>query len=243
MLLLHGGGLSWWNYRRVAEQLQQDYRIILPVLDGHAGSDREFTSIEDNAAEIISFVDHRLGGSVLLFGGLSLGAQIPEELQYDYSLRGIDLDLAKKRLMLASVLQYTLPGVPVIYYGDEAGMQGHADPYNRAAYPWGKEDEEILYHYKKLGLIYKQHRALQTGDLKIYPMGDDIIALERSNEQEKMVVLVNRNWQNSIVVAADTRDFESAVDLYSGEKFSPGTETFLLPVEPVGARIIVLTDQ
>ena len=80
MLLLHGGGLSWWNYRRVAEQLQQDYRVILPVLDGHAGSDREFTSIEDNAAEIISFVDHQLGGSVLLFGGLSLGAQVLLEI-------------------------------------------------------------------------------------------------------------------------------------------------------------------
>ena len=54
IILLHGGGLSWWNYRNVAEQLQQDFRVILPVLDGHAGSDREFTSIEDNAAEIIS---------------------------------------------------------------------------------------------------------------------------------------------------------------------------------------------
>ena len=76
IMLLHGGGLSWWNYRNVAEQLRQDYHVILPVLDGHAGSDREFTSIEDNAAEIISFVDHELGGSVLLLGGLSLGAQI-----------------------------------------------------------------------------------------------------------------------------------------------------------------------
>ena len=76
IILLHGGGLSWWNYRIVAEQLQQDYHVILPILDGHAGSDREFTSIEDNAAEIISFVEHELGGSVLLLGGLSLGAQI-----------------------------------------------------------------------------------------------------------------------------------------------------------------------
>lgn len=80
IILLHGGGLSWWNYRRVAEQLQQDFHVILPVLDGHAGSDREFTSIEDNAAEIISFVDRRLGGSVLLLGGLSLGAQIVLEI-------------------------------------------------------------------------------------------------------------------------------------------------------------------
>ena len=80
IILLHGGGLSWWNYRKVAEQLQQDFRVILPVLDGHAGSDREFTSIEDNAAEIISFVNHELGGSVLLIGGLSLGAQIVLEI-------------------------------------------------------------------------------------------------------------------------------------------------------------------
>lgn len=80
IILLHGGGLSWWNYRAEAEQLQQEYRVILPVLDGHAGSDRAFTTIEDNAAEIISFIDRALGGSVLLLGGLSLGAQIVLEM-------------------------------------------------------------------------------------------------------------------------------------------------------------------
>ena len=80
IMLLHGGGLSWWNFRDAAEQLQQDFRVILPVLDGHAGSGRPFTSIEDNAAEIISFTDRELGGSVLLLGGLSLGAQIVLEI-------------------------------------------------------------------------------------------------------------------------------------------------------------------
>ena len=76
ILLLHGGGLSWWNYQEAAELLQGEYRVILPILDGHAGSDRPFTTIEDNASEIISFIDERLGGSVLLIGGLSLGGQI-----------------------------------------------------------------------------------------------------------------------------------------------------------------------
>lgn len=80
IMLLHGGGLSWWNYRDVAEQLQQEYHVILPILDGHAGSDRAFTSIEDNASEITSFIDGELGGSVLLLGGLSLGAQIVLEM-------------------------------------------------------------------------------------------------------------------------------------------------------------------
>ena len=53
IILLHGGGLSWWNYRDVAELLKDEYHVILPILDGHAGSDRSFTSIEDNASEII----------------------------------------------------------------------------------------------------------------------------------------------------------------------------------------------
>lgn len=80
IILLHGGGLSWWNYREVAEILQKDYRVILPILDGHGGSDRPFTTIEDNAAEIIEFIDVEFGGSVLLVGGLSLGGQILLEI-------------------------------------------------------------------------------------------------------------------------------------------------------------------
>ena len=80
ILLLHGGGLSWWNYREAAELLQDEYRVILPILDGHAGSDRPFTTIEDNAAEILRFIDERLDGSVLLIGGLSLGGQVLLEM-------------------------------------------------------------------------------------------------------------------------------------------------------------------
>ncbi|MBQ4381383.1 MAG: alpha/beta hydrolase, partial [Oscillospiraceae bacterium] len=76
VILLHGGGLSWWNYREAARLLEGEYRIILPILDGHAGSDRPFTSIEDNAAELIEFVDRELGGHADLIGGLSLGGQV-----------------------------------------------------------------------------------------------------------------------------------------------------------------------
>ena len=80
LIFLHGGGLSWWNYREAAEMLQDRYRVILPILDGHAGSDSPFTSIEDNAEKIIAFIDEQPGGRVLLMGGLSLGAQILLEI-------------------------------------------------------------------------------------------------------------------------------------------------------------------
>ena len=80
IILLHGGGLSWWNYEDTANALQNDYHIILPILDGHAGSDKAFTTIEDNASEIIEYIDAHCGGSVLLIGGLSLGGQILLEM-------------------------------------------------------------------------------------------------------------------------------------------------------------------
>ena len=80
IVLLHGGGLSWWSYREAAQILQDDYHVILPILDGHAGSDSSFTTIEDNAAEIIDFIRSDLGGSVYLLGGLSLGAQVALEI-------------------------------------------------------------------------------------------------------------------------------------------------------------------
>ncbi len=80
IILLHGGGLSWWNYRDEAELLKENYRVILPILDGHADSDKPFTSIENNAKEIITYLDQNYHGKVLAIGGLSLGAQILVEI-------------------------------------------------------------------------------------------------------------------------------------------------------------------
>ena len=80
ILLLHGGGLSWWNYRDVAQLLSDRFHVVLPILDGHADSDAPFNSIEDNAARIISHIDEHFGGKVLAVGGLSLGGQIAVEM-------------------------------------------------------------------------------------------------------------------------------------------------------------------
>ena len=80
IILLHGGGLSWWNYRSEAQLLDDRYHVVLPILDGHADSEEDFVSIEENARRIISFIDTEYGGSVLLIGGLSLGAQILVEM-------------------------------------------------------------------------------------------------------------------------------------------------------------------
>ena len=80
IMLLHGGSLSWWNYKAEAELLKNRYHVVLPILDGHTGSDNDFINIEKNASRLISFIDKNFGGSVLLIGGLSLGAQILVEM-------------------------------------------------------------------------------------------------------------------------------------------------------------------
>ncbi len=80
ILFLHGGGLSWWNYREEAKMLKNEYHIIVPILDGHAGSDKPFSTIESNARDIISFIREYLNGSVFMLCGLSLGGQIALEM-------------------------------------------------------------------------------------------------------------------------------------------------------------------
>jgi len=82
IMLLHGGGLSWWNYKDAAEALSREYHVVLPLLDGHSGCDMPFSSVEDNAEHILEYVDANLGGKVFFLGGLSLGGQIALEMLY-----------------------------------------------------------------------------------------------------------------------------------------------------------------
>ena len=99
--------------------------------------------------------------------------------------------LALERLRLATALQYTLPGSPSIYYGDEAGMEGGKDPFNRRTYPWGQEDVQLVNHYKALGSIRKQHAALRLGNLQFFQAGGGRIGYTRSLENQTIRVCVN----------------------------------------------------
>ena len=68
----------------------------------------------------------------------------------DRKLTAAERALAVCRLKKAVLLQFTLPGVPCVYYGDEIGMEGFGDPFNRRCFPWGEEDEEILSWYRRI---------------------------------------------------------------------------------------------
>lgn len=109
-----------------------------------------------------------------------------------------------KLLRLASLLQYTLPGVPCIYYGDEAGMEGYRDPFNRGTYPWGKEDQELVEWYRKLGSIRKHCAALRESGMVPYLAEKDCFAFMRIGNEQAVLVAVNRaGWEQTIRVPCE----------------------------------------
>ncbi len=107
-------------------------------------------------------------------------------------------ETAKERLLMASFLQYTLPGAPSLYYADETGMEGYKDPFNRRTYPWGRENRLLLEHHKQLGRLRKEHKPLRLGDIAFFQAGDQRLGFVRSLEGKKLRVYVNRssdNWE------------------------------------------------
>ena len=102
------------------------------------------------------------------------------------------LALAKKRLQLAAVLQFCLPGCPSIYYGDEVGMEGGKDPFNRRTYPWGAEDRQLLEHFRQLGSLRKKSTALRFGSTEFFLAAEGETGFRRKHQEEIVEIYVNQ---------------------------------------------------
>ena len=100
---------------------------------------------------------------------------------------------AVEKLKLAVLVQFSMPGSPCIYYGDEAGMEGFADPFNRGTYPWGKENREVLDFYQKVCQVYDRTPALQEGEFRFVEAQDGLLILERRTETSAVRILINRS--------------------------------------------------
>lgn len=112
--------------------------------------------------------------------------QVLREAEYQ---KGVTL------LKLAAVLQYTLPGVPCVYYGDEAGMQGYKDPFNRGCYPWGRENQDLVAFYQTLGALRGTLDCLKTGELHFVSAALGCVAYTREGGCDGILVIANRNEQ------------------------------------------------
>ncbi len=112
--------------------------------------------------EVLSCLMNPLGTHDSMRILTALGAQSLEEMSRERKSRSFlgegEYVKAYRLLKMASLMQMMLPGVPCIYYGDEAGMEGYNDPFNRRCYPWGREDQQLLSWYHALTAIRKKHR-------------------------------------------------------------------------------------
>ena len=109
----------------------------------------------------------------------------------NFRLEGDALRLAKERLRAAALLLFCFPGSPTVYYGDEAGMEGFEDPFNRRTYPWGHEDQELLGWFKQLGALRKTHPALRRGTIRYVAADGPLLAFARADDGEEVLCVCN----------------------------------------------------
>ncbi len=117
-------------------------------------------------------------------------------------------------LRVAALLQYTLPGIPCLYYGDEAGLYGYRDPFNRGCYPWGNEDTALVEFFRELGQFRSRQKLLEKGEF-IPLAGAECVRFLRAEGQNALFVAVN---------AAETRCSIQLPQNFvpTGEKFAAG---------------------
>ena len=149
---------------------------------------------------ILDLVRNYIGNKSFIRRYLSLKENYPKE--YFYSTMNMlgNHDTERVLTMLnnsvellkeAVAIQMTLPGVPLIYYGDEAGLTGGKDPSNRKSYPWGKENDEILEFYKTITAIRVAEEALKIGEIKFLDFNNGVLGYERFIDKDRIIILVN----------------------------------------------------
>ncbi len=111
--------------------------------------------------------------------------QAEQQLSPEQRERGI------KMLKAATTLQYCLPGVPCIYYGDETGMEGYRDPFNRGCYPWNDQNTELIHYFVQLGDLRKSHSVFAEDEFVPMSLADNVVAFERRNGEERLLCVVN----------------------------------------------------
>jgi len=186
---------------------------VIDFLSGHCDAEaamRRLASLNENYPSPYFYSAMNVLGSHDVPRVLTLlGKAEPEEgltklAQARYHLSPDARKLAVKRLKLAALIQFASPGVPCIYYGDEAGLEGHSDPQNRRTYPWGDEDAELVAWYRQLGEMRSNEPLLRTGRWVPLQAGPDIFAFGRRTDEGRdalggvmtdsaVLVLINRS--------------------------------------------------
>ena len=153
----------------------------------------------------------------------------------DYRMTPEQLARGMELLRLGALVLYTFPGSPTVYYGDEAGMEGFEDPFNRRPYPWGRENGDLIRWFTRMGQLRHRYAALRKGAITYEKADGHVLAYRRTWEKETVLVAVNTGDQ------AVTLDLPwPARDVLSGEVLpAPGTRALTAQLPPRTGRVLI----
>ncbi len=155
-----------------------------------------------------------------LLSGISCEGK-SRESQADIIISDDALKRGIKLLKMALAMNFTLPGVPSIYYGDEAGLTGCKDPFNRFCYPWGNENAEILNFTRDIAKLRNSYEVLKEG--RFYPISATLgcVAYLRYKEGLKRIfVVINKNPQP--ITYRLNNDMTEMLPVFGGVRFGGG---------------------
>lgn len=136
----------------------------------------------------------------------------------------------KELLRTAAFLQFTLPGAPCIYYGDEAGMTGYRDPFNRGFYPWGEEDTNLQAFYRALARLKRENPALKTGRVEFITASNGRVQFLRQSAGQTAMVFCNASREPWRVQYAGKLLFGGKLQAYTPEAVTLGENGFCVMV-------------
>ena len=152
---------------------------------------------------------------------------------------------AEVRFQLLTAFQMTFPGVPVIYYGDEVGMEGFNDPLNRRTFPWGSENQLLLEWVMKMTALRNSHDVFTRGEWQLLSTGENHIAFTRSHHTsgkgQMAVVALNRHEKHPAVFQEKMPHAVEGplTDLISGHQVAPEGEWLTLELAPQTVMILL----
>ena len=133
------------------------------------------------------------------------------------------------RVRLAAAVLFTFPGSPMVYYGDEAGMEGGGDPFNRGGYPWGQEEHTLLDWFTRLGTLRKERRSLQRGELLWRGADSPLLLYSREIPGEKTLTVINAGAeQREITLPLPYRNLLSNHTPPAGKLILPSYSAYIL---------------
>ncbi len=186
---------------------------------------------------------HDVPRILTLLGGYEEPAGLPYSQQRRQRLGERERELAVRRLKLLALWQMTFPGVPCVYYGDEAGLEGYTEPLNRRPFPWGRQDAALTAWYKRVIGLRNAHPVLRSGEWRPLAPHPDVFGFIRWAEGTDTiaVVLVNRS-ETAVKVEVDLggRYRGLLFDALADEAEAPAGEGCLaVTIPPLGGRLLI----